>query len=120
MIDFLYFQFSDLNRLNSDTLDFCNILINRYNNNPDIQDLISEYDGELFPKIQSESPISGKIRLPTILLEQDASDFSYVMDNWLNLLSELKISLNCEKASVKIEHLEFPWSEEFDRFVIPT
>lgn len=106
-----------------DDIDELNKIVTAHNEQPDVMDLVIENGGDMFPAFKEvhtgDSSLSGVIALPIELFNQDVYDFAYVMDNWLDLLSELKLYLKGSQWTVRIDDYEFEWDEKKKKFEVP-
>jgi|GEM_PF-3354807 len=108
----------------TETIALANACIAKYNEHPDIATLVNDHGGSLFSEIQIDQKLdqpvlSGELKLPVDLLAVDAYDFSYVMENWLGLLSELKMIFVGSSWNIQIDGTSFPWDSEKNQFKIP-
>lgn len=124
MDSYLEFKVTTDDELNNSQLILLNSMIEKFNNKPDIKELVLKNDGELFSTITQNKEsffylIKGRIRIPTQLFQKDIYDFTYIMENWIDLLSSMRNLIKVGTWIVSIDNTEFPWSEEKGKFVKP-
>lgn len=97
------------------------ILLN-YNSNEEVVRLVREGMGSLFYLHPSDAPgnlSAGFVDLPQALFPDRIDDFVYVLEHWMELLSDWRKCLSGANWHVSVEGLVMVWDEEQEIFRRP-
>lgn len=98
-------------------------LVNKYKRKKDILQLVETGGGEPFSfridRRDSETALTGAVKLPLQLGEENLDDFIYVAESWIDLLSEMRNFLSDADWNVSLNDEAIVYNEEEKKFDIP-